>query len=155
VSDRVRARLQHVLFFPFAPDDVEWTGEFRTWEPIDPTMFGAQVQLLVGPPNDAADAFDVFVCSPSWLCMHGRQLEGFTHPLLGGVLPGRQFWFMERWDPVSLDRAIDNVLDITAAGDWAETANRIGRYVEWEYDYRYDNAQDEARGLSPMEWPDD
>jgi|GEM_PF-5932761 len=26
--------------------------------------------LLVGPPDDAADAFDCFVCSPRWLADH-------------------------------------------------------------------------------------
>lgn len=114
-----------------------------------------RVQILAGTSeDDAADAFDILVCSPTWFAAHWQDTVNIHERLPGGVVPGRNIWFMERWDPELFQRAIEHVLDVTTAGSWNEIANRLGRYAPWEYDYRYDQGQDELAGLPPIDYPE-
>ncbi len=73
-------------------------------------------------------------------------------------MPGRHFWFMQRWDPEGFQQALDRALAKSAAGSWEEIANRLGRYMPWEFDYQYDESQDKTAGLEKMDYeqfPDD
>jgi hypothetical protein len=152
VIRRQRGEVKVVLFFPGTESE---TDDFVSWQPRDPLQFGVQVQVLVGTAGDGAgDSFDLVVCSPSWFAANYQDADENLERLPGGVLPGRTIWFMDRWDRDRFDRAVEHVLDITAAGSWSEIANRLGRYIPWEYDYRYDRAQDELAGLSPMDYPE-
>jgi hypothetical protein len=152
VKLRQRAHVKLVLFFPASPDE---TDDFVTWQPRDPMDFGVKVQLLAGTSGDqASDSFDILVCSPTWFAANWLGADANLARLPGSVLPGRRVWFMERWERDRFDRAIEHVLDVTAAGSWSEIANRLGRYIPWEFDYQYDRAQDELAGLSPMDYPE-
>ena len=149
---RQRADVKTLLYFPEMPDE---SGDVTSWQPRDSFNFGVHAQILAGTSEErGADSFDILVCSPTWFAAHWQQSTYSPDRLPGGVIAGRRVWFMDRWDPEVFQRAIENVLDLTTAGRWGDIANRLGRYAPWEYDYRYDRAQDELAGLSPIDYPE-
>jgi hypothetical protein len=67
---------------------------------------------------------------------------------------GNRFLFMKRWDYEAVRKAISDLCIYRDAADWGALANRIGRRIPWELDYRYDDFLDEAssqRGGFPPE----
>ncbi len=123
-----------------APD-----ASLERFSPPDPEHFGANAQILIGEVGDeAADSFDVFVCTPSWaahaLAEGGwRERFGSLESLPENVLPGSGFWFMPSWDQEAFRSAVyDICADASPGPDWGSVAARIGRLIPWEFDYRYD-----------------
>lgn len=115
------------------------------FSPPDPEHFGATAQALIGEVGgDAADSFDVYVCTPSWaarLLAEGDWTDRFGSltSMPANVLPGACFWFMPRWDAESFRSAVHLVCAEASPGpDWGSVAARIGRLIPWEYDYRHD-----------------
>ena len=115
------------------------------FSPPNPEHFGANLQVLIGEVgSDAADSFDVCVCTPSWAAEalaagHWRDRFGSLTALPANVLPGAGFWFMPRWHPEGLQAAVQAICaDASPGPDWGSVAARVGRYIPWEYDYRYD-----------------
>jgi hypothetical protein len=159
VTERIRADVKEILVTS-APADSILAGDFGgmvpigEWAPRDPVDFGVEVQILAGTADDVGtDAFEVTVCSPRWLASHWEEaLQGFVEKLPGGVVPGRHFWFMQRWDPQGFQQALDRAVAKSAAGSWEEIANRLGRYLPWEFDYGYDQSHDTAAGLEKMDY---
>lgn len=130
-----------------------------TGPPPDPAYFGVRVMLLIGPPDDTADAFDCFVCTPGWLADHvgdggGFDKEGLAvgdlvlRPLVaggaawplrdGGLASMSGTILMPRWSKDALLEAVDQVCNESVADDWMTAATRIGRVFPWEFQYRYD-----------------
>ena len=159
MTERMRTDVKEILITSVPMDsillgDLDRMVPIGDWAPRDPLDFGIEIQILAGTAEDrAGDAFEVTVCSPRWLATHWEEaLEGFVEKLPGGVVPGRHFWFMQRWDPHGFQQSLDRVLDKSAAGSWDEIANRLGRYLPWEFDYQYDEANDKAAGLEKMDY---
>ena len=114
------------------------------FQPDDPEHFGIGLQAFIGSgDDDAADSFDAFACTPSWLA------ENFDDERIGrwefeppGLLFGSRFILMKRWDYSALVSAVRGLCAFHEADDWGMVASRIGRHIPWEFDYRYDGFLD-------------
>ena len=126
----------------------------RSFVPADPGHFGVDVQVFISDGQDTGvDSFDVVVCSPSWLAE--RVSAGFWTPDgtwegNESVKPGNAYWFMRTWDQPEFLKALEDVCKASSPGpDWGAVADRIGRFIPWEYDYRYDEKANKQAGLPP------
>lgn len=134
---KVKAELKSI-FAPFVD------GKLSLWTPDDPESFRLELQIFIGSVgDDLSDAFDVTVCTPKWLHENWHSVpEEFEG--LPNVRSGHGFVLMQRWSFDDLGSTIRKICDVEA-NRWGDTANRIGRKLPWEYDYRYDRYQDEGR----------
>jgi hypothetical protein len=116
------------------------------WAPGDERTFAIDVRYYIGDaadPPERADAFETLVCSPAWLQVHFTSLrsdEPDEEDVGLRYRTGRGVWLMERWDPVALQRDLEALLADAAGPNWAVVANRLSRHLDWEYDYRLDEA---------------
>lgn len=101
----------------------------------------------------SATAFDFNVCSPKWLAANfdnelvGRTAANYHNPT-STVRFGTGYVFMQRWDYAALHAAMMALSQRFEAPDWSTLANRIGRILEWEFDYRYDEERSTANRSS-------
>jgi hypothetical protein len=121
------------------------------FSPPDPDHFGAHVQVLIGSPDsEASDSFDVYLCTPSWAAVELSgpwDRFGSLRSMPDTVLPGRSLWFMRRWDRAEFVSAVEAVCRAFSPGpDWGTVADRIGRVIPWEFDYKYDAHMDRSSG---------
>jgi Immunity protein 8 len=117
-----------------------------------PTHFGISITALIGSSDSpAADSFDFFVCSPSWLSEHFDEPLGHAArtPEPDGVHFGNRLVSMKRWDYEALYKAIVALCSSFEAADWGTLASRIARTIPWEYDHRYDRFVDETVDQRP------
>jgi hypothetical protein len=116
--------------------------------------FRVGVQVLIGEVGeDAADSFDLTVCSPRKLAeIYAQNAWDSDETLPGGeVLPVTGLWLMKTWSEAELRKALDRLVAACSPGpDWVTVAARMGRVAPWEYDYRFDAAQNRTAGLSPL-----
>lgn len=133
----MRARLKSL----FSSDINE---PLESFQPNNPEHFGFGLQAFIGSTDeDTADSFDAVVCTPSWLAEHfddkrvGRW--EFEPP---GLLFGSRFILMKRWDYSTLLSAVTDLCAFRNANDWGMLANRLGRFIPWEFDYQYDRFLD-------------
>jgi len=125
------------------------------------THFRVGVQVLIGEVgNDAADSFDLIVCSPSRLAEIYAPNNWDADEVLpsGNVLPITGLWLMKTWSEADLRDALDRLIPAYSPGpDFATVAARMGRVISWEYDYRLDAQQNDAAGLPPLRsfWHDE
>jgi len=139
-----------VLVFGTGADDHTVEG-FR---PPDPGHFGCTVQVLIGESTDnRSDSFDIVLCTPSWFAEQmatgswGRFRHGGPRVVPDSVVVGAGMWFMRRWAKTEFENALQAIVESASPGpDWGSVANRIGRVIPWEFDYRYDRHVDERGG---------
>ena len=92
--------------------------------PADPECFCLLVQAMIGEHGtDGSESFSFLVCTPQWLA---RELEET------GVVVGRPYLFMARYDYGLLLRTIAELCDEAEGPDWETVAARLGRYSLWE-----------------------
>ena len=148
---QVLARVKEVLVFGDGrPDDASLDG-FR---PPDPEHFGCNVQVFIGQSaDDRYDSFDIVVCSPSWFAEQvangswDRFRNGGLRVLPQSIVVRRGLWFMRRWVVSEFKDALTAIADTASPGpDWGSVADRIGRLIPWEFDYKYDKHIDEHYG---------
>lgn len=127
----------------------------REPEPADgATSFAGTAQILIGEVGeDPADSFDVIVCSADRLAAY-LEPENWEED---DTLPGGNIravtgtWLMKVWSQSEFEGAVQRVVLAYSPGpNFATVAARIGRVLPWEYDYRYDNAVNEAARLPPL-----
>jgi len=99
--------------------------------------------------NESSDAFNFMVCTAAWLA---RNFNDVRVPRWDyereNLLFGRKLVLMRRWDYEELHAAISEMCAGHEAADWGTLANRIGRYIPWEFDDRYDEFIDSTRRRS-------
>lgn len=151
----VVAEVKHFVYHWSTPD-----------EPVPgATHFGVTAQVLIGPEgNDLADSFDCILCSPSMFADRFDVTQwdsGCAEDVLPGgeVMPIHGVWLMRSWSPSAFEAAVHRLATACSPGpDWGTVADRIGRHLPWEYDYRHDNRTNERAGLprpSGSFWHDD
>jgi hypothetical protein len=122
------------------------------YSPCDPEDFGFDAWVYIGiEGEEGSDLFDLVVCSPSWLARElssGRSLARFTdEEELGSVVLGPEVWYMPRWDRTGFEEALRPLCSrCSPAPGWSSVASRLGRYLAWEYDYKYDEYVDAHPG---------
>jgi hypothetical protein len=113
------------------------------WRPRDPATFGVYLQIFIGEQGDeASDSFEVLACSPNWLAAQPLSVIPPASTMSEGIVSGRSLLLMKRWDYSALRRALDTFVGSLAGRNWGDVANRIGRMLPWEYEYKYDADQD-------------
>lgn len=145
------AEIKHVLLhWPFGEEAGAGADDFHVG-----------VQVLIGEVgDDAADSFDLVVCSPSRLStMYAAESWDEDEVLPGGnVLPLTGIWLMKTWSEMDLLAALDRLIPAYSPGpDFSTVAARMGRVIPWEYDYKFDDQQNRAAGLPDLRsfWHDD
>lgn len=131
---------------------------YHWWDEAEPDAgadhFGVTAQVFIGSTdNDLADSFDCILCSPSMLAEQFTAAgwgSGLTEDVLPGghVLPVHGVWLMKTWSPEAFMTAVERLVTAASPGpDWQTVANRIGRHLPWEYDYRHDDRLNTEAGL--------
>lgn len=130
---------------------MEIDGSLDHYRPDDPSHFGIWVQAFIGSTDDdLVDSFDILVCTPGWLAEHFDDERLSRWPFEApDLLFGSRCVFMERWDYEILTSAVKGLCDAHEAADWGTLANRIGRFLPWEFDYRYDRFIDKRHADVP------
>ncbi len=132
--------------------DYAWFPDARgieSYEPSDPTDFCVSVQAFIGPgDSDPSDSFDFVVCSPKWLLANFHLLrdpdDDVTPPSL---VVTQGIWIMESWSSQDIESNIRRLCEVVSPGpDWGSVADRLGRWMPWEYDYRYDDFRNNTSG---------
>lgn len=112
-----------VLKMVFSPDLLDME---KGAEPDDPTDFCLLVQTLIGADDGpAADTFDFIACSPN-------HLEAEIP--ISGILPGRSYLFMRRYDYERLRETIEGWCAAAESEDWPACVLKLCRYMDWEYE---------------------
>ena len=122
--------------------------------PENPSHFGIFCQAFVGEVGtDQPDAFEFIVCTPSWLAenviQRGKPIEqqhGFNQygeEVSGLTLP-RGYVVVREWRYADLKRGLEKLCAALAAPEWSVAAERLNRYLVWEREGEYDEAQDAA-----------
>lgn len=149
----MRAELKSLFSF-------ECREGLEQYEPEDPECFCIRVMVFIGTSDDdTSDAFEALVCTPSWLGEHLadprlRQLQPRAWTWQPRDLEfGNQFLFMRRWDYPMLHDTLTHFCAAFEAPDWGSLASRIGRYLPWEFDYRYDRHVDATASAHPFPRP--
>ena len=96
-----------------------------TYLPNEPNNFFLSVKLLVGDDygSDAADLFDMNICTPKWL------LENCS----GNLFP-RGFLIMESYNLNILLDCINELLSEIEADNWEVWAEKLNKFAIWEFD---------------------
>ena len=128
------------------------TGELSLsqWQPPNPRKFGIFVTAYIGSAATAgSDAFDFWACSPRWFYEEsersGTRSWGPGLSRGDGVLFGTGFVFMKTWSYPVLHRAVESLCAEHEGPDWDVAASRIGRFLDWEFQYRFDELLDAGR----------
>jgi hypothetical protein len=61
---------------------------------------------------------------------------------------------VKHWNYARVKQSIDQMLDSVTATTWGDLANWLGRYLPWEYDYRYDAEHSIAVDITRWDLPD-
>jgi hypothetical protein len=129
--------------------------DLEDFEPEDPVEFAVRLTVLCRPAEsmDSEDAFEVLVCTPSWLASRfrtGSQVAPPGYPPYwssdGLAMFGTGMLFVETWSASVVRAAVEGRVSLATGPDWGVVASRLGRTVPWEYDYVYDSFVDEHPG---------
>jgi len=154
----VIAELRELVFHPIPPTTLVDLADPR---PQNPEHFGYSMRAMISHRDGVgADSFDATVCSPTWLAERLRPGDeiGPTYVVaeepFSPSISAPALWIVRRWDRAEIEHAVRALCDRCSPGpDWDTVADRIGRWLPWEYDYRYDEAVNRRHGLSgPAHW---
>ena len=109
--------------------------DLETFRPQEePECFGFLLQAFFGPTNERGkDSFDMMVCTPVWF---EQRLKEW-----GGVLTGRHYLFVERYDLEQIKKYLLKYLRHCTGETWSEVAEKLGRIGHWEFeDYQAKNS---------------
>jgi hypothetical protein len=109
--------------------------------PDDPTHFGKGVPAYIeavpeGHRLSGGEAFDFFVCTPSWVAEQSITGE----PRFG------RYVLVERWDWEAIKAAIDQLCESVKGPDWPTVALKLAAYGSWEFEGYFDPANPETAG---------
>ena len=135
----MKAEIKHI----YGPDV---PAGLKEWVPPNLSDFGLRLQVFIGTTDDdTSDSFDVVVCTPNWLTEKWAEGWFADARLTDRVLSGHGVLLMKEWSYEELRAALEQLVGRIDATTWGNVANRIGRHLDWEYAYRYDEYQDEGR----------
>ncbi|MFC0224829.1 Imm8 family immunity protein [Nocardioides zeicaulis] len=131
------------------------------WDGAEPAAgqghFGVTAQVFIGSADsELADSFDCILCSPSMFAER-FSVAGWGSALADEVLPGGEVlpvhgvWLMKAWSRVAFEAAVERLVTAASPGpNWQTVADRIGRHLPWEYDYKHDDQMNTRAGLPQL-----
>ena len=100
--------------------------DLEAWQPEDPECFALNVRAIIGPEgSEGEESFDVTICTAAWLAQEPPP-KGFEF-LHSRIL-------VERWQYETVKRALGDLCVHTSGKNWIDIANRLSRYMHWEFD---------------------
>jgi hypothetical protein len=98
--------------------------ELDKYWPEDENVFSLRLLLRIGLEDSVgADNFDLFICTPEWLCKHRWLPELMRHTLL-----------VRKYDLDEIKKTITDYIDQCEGEDWVEIAQKLSRVFAWEYE---------------------
>ncbi|WP_019209783.1 immunity 8 family protein [Yersinia massiliensis] len=80
--------------------------------------------LTIGSADSVrGDNFDVFICTPEWLCKHQWVPELMRHTLL-----------VRKYDLDEITKTITDYIDQCEGNNWMEIAQKLSRVFAWEFE---------------------
>lgn len=137
-----------------------WPGQVAP--ELDPGYFGIRVEIDIGPDDDPTfyQEFDAVVCSWRWFCSQlaaGRWdnpwFWGGVHlfPMPAKMLNPSGLWLMDQWSQEDFESGLKALCTfVSPAPDWDTLADRLTRWLNWDFEYRYDDQINERHGLPPI-----
>lgn len=96
----------------------------ETYQPEEENLFGLWINLTIGPVGKSGGHdYQVFLCTPEWLCKHRWAPEFMRHTLL-----------IRKYDLDEIKKFIENYIDQCEGEDWMEIAQKLSRVFAWEYE---------------------
>jgi len=93
--------------------------------PSVPDHLPIPMQAMIGPrDSEGEESFEFIVCTPRWIETKVGELKH---------LFGRHLLIVDRYDYVTIARAIEGLCNIHDAPDWPSLASRLGEYGAWEF----------------------
>jgi hypothetical protein len=113
----------HAVVKNIASDDVE----IDKFKPDDLACFSLSLRIRIGSGEAlGADDFDLFVCTPKWLC------QNIWEPRWG-----RHMLIVREYDRSAIETCIYDYVAKCVGDRWHDIAERISRNLSWEFeDYR-------------------
>ncbi|HHL2559132.1 TPA: immunity 8 family protein [Yersinia enterocolitica] len=97
--------------------------DFNVYSP-DKDETAITLTLMIGSVDSTGgDNFDVFVCTPEWLCKHQWVPELIRHTLL-----------VRKYDLDEITKIITDYIDQCEGKDWTEIAQKLSRVFAWEFE---------------------
>lgn len=98
--------------------------DLKMYVPEDTNKFAITLNLSIGSSkSDGADYFDLFVCSPEWLCKHQWIPEILRHTLI-----------VRKYDLDEITETINKYIEKCTCKTWEETAQKLSSYFAWEFE---------------------
>jgi hypothetical protein len=135
--------------------------DLEHYAPEDPEYVGIQVTARVGAQGEPGEElFSFAVCTPRWLETESLPQRGYLFGRAYLILPKYDYSTLVRAIQELLDETVNDLWDQTGAADWETFANRLGRYIHWEFqDYMsFEQAQEafrrflERHGVDPVRY---
>ncbi|KKW52266.1 hypothetical protein XB02_01515 [Pantoea ananatis] len=96
----------------------------RTYAGEDDGTIAITLSLSIGSEQEkGSDYFDVFICTPEWLCKHHWLPELMRHTLL-----------VRKYDLDEIKKTITDYINQCEGKDWMEIAQKLSRVFAWEFE---------------------
>jgi hypothetical protein len=100
--------------------------DFATYWPEDESCFSFPITLRIGAEGrDAADLFQMTVCTPAWLC---RENAGKTAVL------GQNLLIVFDYNWAMIHSYLENRINRLTAESWSALAVKLSRFASWEFE---------------------
>jgi len=98
--------------------------DLSNYQPEQDDCFQFLAHLCIGPVGEEGiNHFDVFICTPEWLCKHHWVPELMRHTLL-----------VRKYDLDEITKTITDYIDQCEGNDWMEIAQKLSRVFAWEFE---------------------
>lgn len=98
--------------------------ELDGYHPEDENLFSLDLLIRIGTEGDkGADNFNIFVCTPEWLCKHHWEPELIRHMLL-----------VRKYNLNEIKKTITEYIDRCEGENWTEIAKNLSRVFDWEFE---------------------
>ncbi|HHA3670969.1 TPA: immunity 8 family protein [Salmonella enterica subsp. enterica serovar Muenchen] len=96
----------------------------ETYTPEEDDCFGLWLNLCIGPDDqEGGHDYQVFTCTPEWLCKYQWLPELMRHTLL-----------VRKYDLDEITKTITDYIDRCEGDNWMEIAQKLSRVFAWEYE---------------------
>lgn len=98
--------------------------DFATYAGEDDGTISITLSLSIGPEFESgSDYFELFVCSPEWLCKYQWASELMCNTLL-----------VRKYDLVEIKKIIEECISKCQGDTWGDIAKNLSRFFAWEYE---------------------
>lgn len=98
--------------------------DFVTYAGEDDGTIAITLSLSIGPEfENGSEYFDLFICSPEWLCKYQWTSELMRNTLL-----------VRKYDLGEIRNIVEKYIDRCQGDSWDDIAKKLSRFFSWEYE---------------------